>query len=172
MAVPLRVPDIFRTARLRGERLRSAHLPELQRMHRDVAVMTHLGGVRDDQASRDYLRINLEHWDSRGFGLYILHERDGDQPIGRGLLRTLRVNDTDEIEVGYAFYQPYWGLGLATEVTAACLALGREYLDRDTFVALTTEENLASQRVLTKSGFRREGWFTYAGADHLLFRRP
>ena len=171
MPVPLRVPETFHTARLRGERLQSTDLSELQRMHRDEAVMSHLGGVRDDQATHDYLRINLNHWDERGFGLYILYERDGIEPIGRGLLRTLRVDDVDEIEVGYAFYQPYWGRGLATEVTAACMDLSRRYLDRDRFVALTTEENLASQHVLIKSGFRRERWFTHAGGEHLLFRR-
>jgi RimJ/RimL family protein N-acetyltransferase len=161
---------MFQTARLRGERLRPTDLPELRRMHADEAVMTHLGGVRDDQATRDYLRINLEHWDEHGFGLYIVHERDGIEPICRGLLRTLRVDEVDEIEIGYAFYKPFWGRGLATEVTERCMDLARQHLDRHTFVALTTAANLGSQRVLTKLGFRRDRWFTHAGAEHLLYR--
>ena len=172
MRVSARVPESFETARLRAERLGPEHLAELQRMHADEVVMAHLGGLRDEQATRDYLRINLRHWEEHGFGLYILHERGGVEPIGRGLLRTLRVDAVDEIEVGYAFYQPFWGRGLATEITAGCVNVGRQYLSRDTFVALTSEHNLGSQRVLTKSGFQYEKRFMHGGSEHLLFRRP
>jgi RimJ/RimL family protein N-acetyltransferase len=168
----LRTPASFHTSRLRAERLRAEHLAELQRMHADEVVMAHLGGPRDEQATLDYLRINLRHWDEHGFGLYILRERDGVAPIGRGLLRTLRVDEVDEIEVGYAFYEPFWGRGYATEITAGCMDVGRRYLSRDTFVALTSEKNLASQHVLTKSGFHYEKRVLHGGSEHLLFRRP
>jgi RimJ/RimL family protein N-acetyltransferase len=141
-------------------------------MHRDAVVMAHLGGLRDEQATLDYLRINLRHWDEHGFGLYILHERDGAEPIGRGLLRTLCVDEVDEIEIGYALYAAFWGRGYATEITAGCMDIARRHLDRDTFVALTSEHNIASQRVLIKSGFHYERRFLHASAEHLLFRRP
>jgi [ribosomal protein S5]-alanine N-acetyltransferase len=164
-------PESFQTARLRADRLCPDDLAELRRMHRDEAVMAHLGGVRDEPATLAYLRLNLRHWDEHGFGLYIVRERDGVEPVGRGLLRTLRVDEVDEIEVGYAFYAPFWGRGYATEITAGCMDVARRYLSRDTFVALTSEQNLASQRVLTKCGFAYAQRLMHAGAEHLLFRR-
>lgn len=54
-------------------------------MHRDPAAMAHLGGVRDDDQSAAYLARNLQHWTDYGFGLWILRELGGGEPIGREL---------------------------------------------------------------------------------------
>ena len=153
MTDPMAPLDRFTTARLRAERLRPAHLAEVRRMHRDPAVMRHLGGVRDAAGTTAYFERNLRHWRDHGFGLWIVYEREGSEPIGRAMLRWLRVDDVDELEVGYAFYEPYWRLGLASEVTLACIALARRELSAESFVALTAPANQASQHVLTKAGF-------------------
>lgn len=164
--------DSFTTPRLQAERLTPDHLPEIRRMHRDPVVMEHLGGVRDDAETAAYLERNLRHWAEYGFGLWILRDRIGSDPlpIGRAVLRHLPVEETDEIEVGYAFYPPYWGRGLATEVTLACLEIGRTHLDRTSFVAVTRSENLASQHVLTKAGLVYERDFLHVGTPHRLYR--
>jgi RimJ/RimL family protein N-acetyltransferase len=139
-------------------------------MHRDPAVMAHLGGVRDDEGTAAYLARNLQHWADYGFGLWILREVSGGDPIGRAVLRHLAVEGVDEVEVGYGFYQEYWGRGLATEVTRACLALGRRHLGLGSIVAVTSPANLASQRVLRKAGLACEREFLFEGTASLLFR--
>ena len=113
--------DEFETERLRAERLQPHHLDELRRMHCDATVMTHLGGVRSAEQTASYLEKNLKHWADYGFGLWILRERGGVEWIGRGLLRTLPLDGVNEVETGYAFYEPFWNRGLATEIPAACL---------------------------------------------------
>jgi RimJ/RimL family protein N-acetyltransferase len=160
----------FSTARLSAERLTADHLPELQRMHRDAAVMAYLGGVRDDAQTATYLARNLKHWDDYGFGLWILRELGGGEPVGRAVLRHLLVEGVDEVEVGYAFYPPFWGRGLATEVATACLELGRRKLGLTTIVAVTSPDNLASQHVLEKVGLVYERDFMHEGARSSLFR--
>jgi len=139
-------------------------------MHRDAAVMAQLGGVRDDAQTAAYLAKNLKHWDEYGFGLWVLRERAGGEPVGRAVLRHLLVEDVDEVEVGYAFYEPFWGRGLATEVASACLELGRRTLDLTTIVGVTSPENRASQHVLEKVGLVYERDFTHEGAPASLFR--
>lgn len=163
-------PDSFTTDRLQAERLTADHFAELQRMHRDPAVMVHLGGVRDDERTAAYLARNLQHWADHGFGLWILRERGGGEPIGRAVLRHLSVDGVDEVEVGYGFYQPFWGRGLATEVTKACLTLGRHHLGLGSIVAVTAPANLASQHVLQKAGLACEREFVFEGTPSLLFR--
>lgn len=163
-------PDSFTTERLQAERLTADHLAEVQRMHRDPAVMAHLGGVRDDERTAAYLARNLQHWADYGFGLWILRERSGGDPIGRAVLRHLPVEGVDEVEVGYGFYQPYWGRGLATEVTRACLTLGRQHLNLGSIVAVTSPANLASQQVLRKAGLTCKREFLFEGTPSLLFR--
>jgi len=160
----------FTTPRLAAERLTQGHLPEIRRMHRDAAVMAQLGGVRDDAQTAAYLAKNLKHWDEYGFGLWVLRERAGGEPVGRAVLRHLLVEDVDEVEVGYAFYEPFWGRGLATEVASACLELGRRTLDLTTIVGVTSPENRASQHVLEKIGLVYERDFTHEGAPASLFR--
>jgi RimJ/RimL family protein N-acetyltransferase len=160
----------FSTARLSAERLTQDHLPEVQRMHRNAAVMAQLGGVRDDAQTVAYLARNLQHWVDYGFGLWILRDIGGGEPIGRAVLRHLLVDGVDEVEVGYAFYPAFWGRGLATEVATACLELGRRELHLTTIVAVTSPENRSSQHVLRKVGLVYERDFMNEGALCSLFR--
>jgi RimJ/RimL family protein N-acetyltransferase len=163
-------PDSFSTARLAAERLTPEHLPEVRRMHRDAAVMAQLGGVRDDAQTTAYLARNLQHWADHGFGLWILRDAGGGEPVGRAVLRHLLVDGVDEVEVGYAFYPAFWGRGLATEVATACLALGRRELGLATIVAVTSPDNRPSRHVLEKVGLVYERDFTHEGAPAALFR--
>jgi len=164
------VLDSFATARLQAERLTADHLPEIRRMHADAAVMEHLRGVRDEAGNAAYLARNLQHWQDYGYGLWILRELGGGPPVGRAVLRHLLVEDVEEVEVGYAFYPEYWGRGLATEIAAACLALGREQLHLKTIVAVTSLTNTASQHVLRKVGLEYERDFVNDGKVCALFR--
>ncbi len=163
-------PESFTTARLRAERLTAAHAAEVQRMHSDSAVMAHLGGVRNAEQTAAYLARNLRHWADYGFGLWILREAGGRDPVGRAVLRHIAIDGIDEVEVGYGFYPAYWGRGLATEVTAACLALGRRHLRLTSIVALTSPDNLASQQVLRKAGLVHERDLVHDGFPSSLFR--
>lgn len=165
------LPETFTTGRLRAERLTAAHWPEIHRMHLDPKVMAHLGGVKTEKQTAEYFDRNLRHWDQYGHGLWVLHERTGDEVIGRAVLRHLLVEDVDEIEVGYAFYPAFWGRGLATEVTAACIGYARDALKLKTIVAITAPANIASQRVLLKNGLVYDHEATIAKVVWSLFRR-
>jgi RimJ/RimL family protein N-acetyltransferase len=162
--------ETFTTTRLRAERLVEAHWPEVRRMHEDAAVMAHLGGVQSEARSLAYLERNLARWAEDGFGLWILYESGGTTPIGRGVLRRLRTGEVDEVEVGYAFYQEYWGRGLATEITAACLRLGFEALAFPSIVGVTAPGNAASRHVLLKCGLALERPIEIDGMPCLLYR--
>jgi RimJ/RimL family protein N-acetyltransferase len=160
----------FTTPRLRAEPLKAGDFAELRRMHTDAVVMQHLGGVRSDRQTREYHDLNLQHWITHGFGLWIIYERDGDEPIGRGLLRYLRVDGMDELEIGYALYEPFWGRGLATEIAAACMDYGLQHLQGTRFFALVSPDNLGSRRVLEKAGLCYDRDFLLDETTHALFR--
>lgn len=164
-------PGHFTTARLQAERLTPEHLPEVRRMHRDAAVMAQLGGVRDEQQTAAYLDRNLRHWVEYGFGLWILRDRGGGEPIGRAVLRHLTLDEVDEVEVGYAFYPPYWGRGLATEVASRCVALAQHELGLTTVVGLTDPANSASRHVLEKVGLTYERDCLHENHPSALFRK-
>ncbi len=165
-----KLDETFITERLQAERLTPDHLPEVRRMHRDAAVMAQLGGVRDEVQTAAYMDRNLRHWAEHGFGLWILRERGGGDPIGRAVLRHLLIDGVDEVEVGYAFYQPYWGRGLATEVASRCVALAEHELGLATVVGLTDPANRVSRHVLEKVGLSYERDCVHESLPCALFR--
>lgn len=65
--------------------------------------------------------------------------------------------DEDTVALGYWLGVPYWGRGYMSEAVAAVAAFARNWRPGATIGAHTFPENLASQRVLEKSGFVRRG---------------
>lgn len=77
---------------------------------------------------------------------------DGARPIGSiGLFR-----NADEVELGYWIARRHWGQGYATEATRAVLGLARAIGHRRV-VATHFADNVASVRVLQKTGFQPTG---------------
>lgn len=163
-------PEAFSLRRLTGERLIEAHLPDLRRMHTDPRMMATLGGVRSETETAAYLERNLAHWDEHGFGIWILRDAGAGQVVGRAGLRYLGLGHASEVELGYALLPELWGRGLATDAARACVTIAREWLGLGSIVALTLPDHVASQRVLAKSAFVREGELIHAGRQHLLYR--
>ena len=162
--------DSFSTARLDAERLTADHWDDLRRMDQNEQFMAELGGVRDEAGTRAYLERNLAHWVARGFGLWMLRDRDTGGVIGRAVLRHLDVDGVDEVETGYGFLPDLWGRGLATEIARACVHIGRERLGLASVVGITLPTNAASQQVMRKAGLQYERVILHAGQPHLLFR--
>jgi RimJ/RimL family protein N-acetyltransferase len=139
-------------------------------MHQDPEQMALLGGVRTSAQTEEYMCKNLAHWDRYGFGTWVLSELASGLVAGRALLRHVTVAEADEVEVGYSLYPHYWGKGLATEITRACLTHARDKLSFASVVALTLPVNQRSQRVMTKAGMLFERDVLHDGQQHVLFR--
>ena len=60
-------------------------------------------------------------------------------------------------EIGYVLARPYWGRGLATELVQALVTFGFKELGAEKIWAPVDAANMASGRVLDKSGFTLEG---------------
>jgi len=163
-------PDAFTTPRLAFERLCPEHEPLIHQMHRDAEQMALLGGVRTAEQTAAYMERNLAHWDQYGYGIWLLRDRATNDAIGRTLLRHLDVDGVDEVETGYGFFPAYWGRGFATEATLACLEHGWRELALPSIVAITLPVNVASRRVMEKTGMSYEREIVREGATHVLYR--
>lgn len=76
------------------------------------------------------------------------------------------ANAEGEVELGYGFDAPYHKRGLATEAVMAMTAWAFEQPNVMTVTAETDYTNVASARVLQKTGFR-----LYTTRDHFLYWR-
>ncbi|XP_051125691.1 uncharacterized protein LOC127247745 [Andrographis paniculata] len=81
-----------------------------------------------------------------------------NRPVGCLSVSPFRGEDRCRAELGYVVASDYWGKGIATRaVQMAANAVFVEWTHLERLEAVVAVENPASQRVLEKVGFRREG---------------
>lgn len=110
-------------------------------------------------------------WKDSGYGRWATIYKPEGRIIGFARLKYL--HDLQEVDLGYRFLPEYWGLGLATEASVACLRYGFEVLNLERIIEMTVPENAASMRVLEKVGMLRGEPFLYEGepAEHFALSR-
>ena len=109
----------------------------------------------------------VAHWGAHGFGVWLAW--DGENCVGRCVLKHSIVEGRGEVEVGWALARAYWGRGVGTSMGRHALSAAAER-GVSNVVAFTRVDNLASRRVMEKLGFVYEREFVHAGLPHVLFR--
>ena len=133
--------------------------------------MVTLGGlILNDERTRVDLGAHELHWRDHGFGLWCFRDRETGAFAGRGGLHRCHVALQDEVEAGWALMPGFWGRGIATEIARASVRLAFSELDLDDLVSFTLPDNLASRRVMEKTGFTYRRNFVHVGLPHVLYR--
>ena len=148
-----------------------ADFAELCLLHHDARVMETLGGVRSDAETRRFLEEKTAHWERHGFGMWMFRDRSDGAFVGRGGLQHMVVEGVPEVEVGYTVRAEDQGKGFATEMTQRMVEIGFERLGLANIVAFTLPTNVASRRVMEKTGFEFEREVDHAGYRQVLYRR-
>jgi [ribosomal protein S5]-alanine N-acetyltransferase len=156
------------------ERLRIEHLDEVSRLLRDPRVAA-TGWPGGEPPSEYEVLVSVEdkqrHWDRFGFGMWLMRDRATGEMVGRGGLQwTFYVKDLDEVEVGWSVVPERWGEGLATELALASTDVAFGPLDLKQIVAFTMPDNVASRRVMEKSGFSYDREILHVGLPHVLYK--
>lgn len=162
---------MFETDRLRAIRLASEHLPAIRVFHQDERMMALIGGTREADSSTEYLATHVANWERDGIGFWLLRDRTTNEAIGLGGLRTMELDGTTELEVGYAFLPEHWGRGLATEATSAFLDAARQLTEFTSVVAVIHPDNAASIRVVERLGFVLDRRLEHEEGGRLIYRR-
>src|SRR5262249_13517165 len=133
-----------------------ADLDVLAKINSDPEVMRHTGDGNPVSRGETEKRLHayIEHWRQHGFGLRAAIHKHDHAFVGFCGLQF--VVGTQEIEVGFRLAKQYWGQGLATEAARAVIRRGFQVLGLERIIGLAHPENLASQRVLEKSGLKHE----------------
>ncbi len=117
--------------------------------------------------ARDYIvRVALGSYEQLGYGFYIVElKEDEGQRTAIGICGLAKRDFMEDPDVGYAFHPAYWGKGYAYEATAAVLRYARDELGFGRIAAITTPDNEASIRLLTKLGMRDEGLVQFSDTE-------
>jgi ribosomal-protein-alanine N-acetyltransferase len=125
--------------------------------------------------SRSVLRDRREWKAGKAFVLLVLLRENEDQVIGRVALGGVHRGAFQNAYLGYWMDAEHQGFGLMTEAVRAATAFAFEVAGLHRLQAAVMPDNGASQRVLDKIGYRREGfahrYLCIAGTwtDHHLY---
>lgn len=108
---------------------------------------------RSEDDTRGFMAACVEAWATGKRQPYVITDAASGEAMGMIDVRFLGTT----ADIGYVLAQPHWRLGLMSEaisaVTGAALAAPGFFRVQ----ASCDTDNMASQRVLEKCGFRREG---------------
>lgn len=125
---------------------------------------------RTPQESRQVFKDTLKDYkNNTGLGRWGIFNTADNDFIGVCMLKPSDY-DHNHIELGYRLHFKYWGLGIATELAGALISYGLNKIGLNEVCAVTHPDNAASQKVLTKAGFTRDGTVFWYGEQVPFFR--
>ena len=141
------------TERLKFRRMCLDDAPFILELVTQASFITNIGdkGVTDLFSAQEHIHTSyLSQYEKLGFGLYLLVETSTEQPIG--VCGLVKRDSFDFPDIGYALLERVAGKGYATEAAIAVLDYAKRELGIDKVLAITSPDNIASQRVLEKLG--------------------
>ena len=158
MRVEFRIPEI-ETPRLR------LRLPRMDDLDAHVAFRASerskgVGGPFDRASSFHHLAGVVGQWDLRGYGRWIVADRETDAALG--LVGVYHPEDWPEPEIGWTVYDEAEGKGIAREAALATRDFVYNTLGWTRIVSLIMADNDRSIRLAERMGCRREGAFMHA----------
>jgi RimJ/RimL family protein N-acetyltransferase len=122
-------------------------------------------GIRTVEECAAYItRVYVAGYEKNGFGLYLVELKETDEPVG--ICGLVKRDSLENVDVGFAFKERYWRRGYAAESAAAALEYGHNTLGIERIVAITSQTNHGSARVLEKIGLKFERLIKLGDSDH------
>jgi len=114
-----------------------------------------------EQARQTLIDHPIADYCRYGFGRGACILKSTGEQIGFAGLKYL--DELGEVDVAYRLLPAHWGQGLATEVALASVRYGFAALGLKRIIGLVMPKNIASVRVLEKTGLRYSGTVTLWG---------
>lgn len=157
------------TSRLSLRQLNPSDAPAFYSLNQNPKVIQYTGDTafESEEAAREFLK-NYKDYQNHGYGRWAVIEKASGAFLGWCGLKY--VPEVDETDIGFRFFEQYWGKGYATESAKACLDYGFETLQLKSIIGRAMAENTASVKVLEKLGMVFEREFDFAQHRGLIYR--
>ncbi len=142
--------------RLNYRKFNDDDLVFLAELLKDPKVLKYFPGpnIYPDELILKYLSFYINSFGFKDYHrVYLISLKDSNEPIGYGGIQY--VKEFDKFEIFYGLSPSKWGQGLATEVSLRMKELAKE-VGLTELIALAEINNVASNRVLEKTGFIRK----------------
>jgi RimJ/RimL family protein N-acetyltransferase len=160
---------ILETTRLILRPLTADDMGFMARMWTDPEVCRFIGGVKTPEQARQKIQDAIDHQQRHGFGRWAVELKTTGELLGLCGPMNREIGGVIEVELGYAFAQPYWGLGYATEAATAAVAHCLGALGQPRVVAIIHPGNQVSLGVIAKAGMTFERMVDWEGRAVKLY---
>lgn len=128
-------------------------------------------GVRSVEQASDFIEKRYrQSYRDHGYGLYTVEQKSDNIPVG--VCGFVKRDHFEFPDVGFAFLPEFEGHGYGFESANAVLDFGHNKLDFSKVMAITSQDNHVSVKLLTKLGFNFDRIFqTPEGEDVKLFEK-
>ena len=137
---------------------------------RDVMRFSLNGPHLSRKPTEDFILTNINRQCRSGFSIWAVVEQSSGGVIGMCGLAEFS-HGVPGIELAYRLRRDKWGQGYASEAAEGAVAHAFAALRLERLIGAVEPANVASVRVLEKSGFQRMSRQTIAGKDALLFEQ-
>ena len=118
--------------------------------------------VRTTREARDYIESRFtESYKKFGFGMWAVELKETNQPVG--ICGFVKRDSLPDADIGFAFLPQYAGQGYAYESANGSMEYGRNVLNLNPVLAITSKDNESSGRLLGKLNFKFERLITLPG---------
>lgn len=165
----LRIPTL-ETERLRLRAPRSSDF-EAYADFRIGPRATFLGGPYNRAEAFEQLAALIGHWLLRGYGRWMVADRESDRPLG--VVGLYYPEDWLEPEIAWSVFEEAEGRGIAFEAARATRRHAYDTLGWSTVVSLIDAQNTRSAALAERLGARREGVFHHPSLGAMdVWRHP
>ena len=109
-----------------------------------------VGGPFTEAQSFQRLAALIGHWGPRGFGRWMVADKDTNEPLG--VVGLMYPSDWPETEIAWTVFEKAEGKGVAYECALAARKYGYDVLGLKTLISCTMEGNTRSEVLAQRMG--------------------
>lgn len=138
------------------------------RLNGDEEVMRYIRPFQTLQQSKEFLKKIIAAYAERpGTGRWAMFLKEDQQYAGSFAI--IPVEQSDQLQLGYALLKQNWGKGYASESVKGGIEYAFGHLGLTEIAGITYPQNVASQKVLLKNGFVFDKTFVEGGREMILY---
>lgn len=142
-------------------------------LNSDEDVMRYIRATKSREECNAFLRKIVDAYKINPLiGRWAAYEKTTGKFVGSFAI--IPIEDSDDIQLGYAFLKENWGKGYASELTKAGLDYYFKNTNADHIYAIAERANVASHHVLLKNSFVPDGTRKEKDKELLkfIYRKP
>jgi len=147
---------IFETERLRVRLYSQLDEENFFALNGNEEVMRYIRPAKNRGECNDFFKTVIAE-SNLIKGRWAVEEKSSGTFIGSFALIPIDFENTHHLQLGYSLLKPFWGKGYASELTKQGIDYYFANYKEEVLFAYTDVRNVASQKVLLKSGFKQAG---------------